>query len=446
MSVYFSPHPLFFLTLAALGNVAIALMTVVMAYAVAYHGVLLPDRVVKHSLIHYLLRGPFVGVCLLVLMLVIPRVERILGLPRDAVLIFAVVVGIVVLQIVINLAKPFIDLIIYRRDREEITWFQELDKRLLTSTDLSELLEDILATLSDLLRTRSGFVIVMKEGKLDLAAWCGSRLLAERFLTSCDLTALLTPSSSAGDAHLTFNLEHSTLDEISESSDLIVQNGYWLFPLRSEAQGATLGILGVKARATGMELTPREKEWVRLLVVQAQMALENMQLQQGVFSVLQRIAPEIERIQRWRGTFGYAGPAPIEPLEESPIYSPDFQKAVKDALDHYWGGPKLSDSPLLKLGVVRDAVARDGQNPVKALRAVLDEAIESLRPDGTPSLDTREWVLYNILDMRFIQGRQIREIADRLVVSESDFYRKQRLAIEAVARELIQMEQKREVA
>ena len=42
--------------------------------------------------------------------------------------------------------------------------------------------------------------------------------------------------------------------------------------------------------------------------------------------------------------------------------------------------------------------------------------------------------------MRFIQGRRVREIADRLAMSESDLYRKQRVAIGHLARVLGEME------
>ena len=51
-----------------------------------------------------------------------------------------------------------------------------------------------------------------------------------------------------------------------------------------------------------------------------------------------------------------------------------------------------------------------------------------------------EWTLYNIVDLRFIQGYKVRDVAKRLVMSEADLYRKQRLAIEEVARVLADME------
>ena len=55
-----------------------------------------------------------------------------------------------------------------------------------------------------------------------------------------------------------------------------------------------------------------------------------------------------------------------------------------------------------------------------------------------------EWMVYNILDLRFVERLRIREIAQRLAMSESDFYRKQRIAIEQVAQTLRQMELARE--
>ena len=74
--------------LLLLGNIGVLLMMVLMAYSVAYFGTLTPDRVVKHDLIHYLLRGPLVGAVVIFTMLAVPKVQRIMGLPRDTVLIF----------------------------------------------------------------------------------------------------------------------------------------------------------------------------------------------------------------------------------------------------------------------------------------------------------------------------------------------------------------------
>jgi hypothetical protein len=160
---------------------------------------------------------------------------------------------------------------------------------------------------------------------------------------------------------------------------------------------------------------------------------------------LRRIIPGIDRIQQIRGVVPYAAAEPDtsaeEMLEPSPVYNPEFESWVKDALTHYWGGPKLSYSPLVQLRVVNQAIEEADDNPTKALRLVLGRVIENLRPEGKPELSTPEWLLYNILEMRFIQGRKVREIAERLAISESDLYRKQRVAIGQVARVLTEMEQ-----
>jgi hypothetical protein len=49
-------------------------------------------------------------------------------------------------------------------------------------------------------------------------------------------------------------------------------------------------------------------------------------------------------------------------------------------------------------------------------------------------------MLYNILEKKFLEGRKVRDVALRLAMSEADLYRKQRLAIEAVAQAIADME------
>lgn len=433
------PSPLVYevvLLISLAGNVGVALMIVVMAYSVAYFGVLTPDRVIKHSLIHYLLRGPFVATCVIILMLVIPQVERILGLPRDTVLIFAIVGTIILLQIFINLAKPFIDRLIYRQDREEVTWIQELDKRLLTTTDLKQFLENVLAALCESLRVQKGFVVVMADGELRIEASCGP------------FNPALSPPKLGGKGGVLNAADLMTLVQSPSNSeelgkdDFVVRNGYWLLPLRNKAREFTLGILGVDARCPEPDLTADELEVVRFLVTQIELALEDRHLQQGVFSALRQIIPQIERIQRWRGTVRYLGSPGLQTLEEGPLYGPDFQQWVWDALSHYWGGAKLTKSPLLKLKIVEKALEEHDGNPVKALRSVLDRAIESLKPESESRKTTSEWILYNILELKFIERLRMRDIAMRLAMSESDLYRKQRVAIEEVAKTIAAMEQR----
>jgi hypothetical protein len=95
---------------------------------------------------------------------------------------------------------------------------------------------------------------------------------------------------------------------------------------------------------------------------------------------------------------------------------------------------------LLGLRTVRSTMKETG-SPTKALQAVLRRAIEDLRPDEQLEPTAQEWVLYNILQMSFLRGLSRKEIAYKLSMSESDFYRKQRVAVEEVARQLALMEE-----
>ncbi|MBN1138773.1 MAG: hypothetical protein JXM73_19470 [Anaerolineae bacterium] len=413
-----------FLALLFAGNVSVLVMIVLLAYSVAYFGVLTPDRAVKHNLIHYLLRGPFVGAMVIFVMLTIPRVQRILGLPRDTVLVFAVVGLIVFLQLAINRLKPVIDRVIYRQDREEISWIQTLDRRLLTTADLSGFLENTLAAICDLLQVQTAFVAVWAGGEYRLEAGCGVRAEAERFLEEQNLSTLTT---ATGDKE--------------NGRAFVAANRFWLAPLHSQTSDVRLGILGVQARTAIPDLSPEEEKLVSLLIGKAREAMEDRYLQQNVFDTLRRILPNIERLRRWRNVTRYADSPPMEIIEDSPIYSPEFPQWVKDALSHYWGGPKLTDSPLLGMRIVQAALREHSGNPAYALRLVLTQAVEGLRPEGERKMATADWILYNILEMRFLRGLRVRDIAGQLAMSESDMYRKQRVAINQVARVLADMEQ-----
>ncbi len=406
------------------GNVAVLLMIVLMAYSVAYFGALTPDRVIKHTLVHYLLRGPFVGAVVIFTMLAVPKVQQILGLPRDTVLIFAVVGVIVLLQLAINRAKPFIDRVIYRQDREEIAWIQTLDRRLLTTADLGAFLENTLAALCDLLQVRTGFVAAQAAGQHRLESYCGDRPAIDAFLNEYDL------------ASLSLSIQNQ-----QEERCFVPGSGFWLAQLYGQAGEVQLGVLGVQARSLAPDLTPDEREIATLLIDRAQEALEDRYLQQNVFDTLRRILPDIERLQRWQDATRYAGTPPMQIIESSLVSSPEFEQWVRGALSHYWGGPKLTESPLLGLRIVGETARTQGGNPAQALREVLNQAIEGLRPAGERRMTATEWLLYNILELKFVRGLRVRDVARRLAMSESDLYRKQRVAIAEVARALADLEQ-----
>jgi hypothetical protein len=94
----------------------------------------------------------------------------------------------------------------------------------------------------------------------------------------------------------------------------------------------------------------------------------------------------------------------------------------------------------MRLQIVQKAMDQNDNNPTRALRAILNNAIELQKPEGERSMTTTEWILYNILELKFVQGQRVRDVARRLAMSESDLYRKQRIALENVARTIDNME------
>jgi len=433
------PSVLFFLSLVFISDVVMALMVTLMAYSVAYFGILIPDRVVKHRLIHYLLRGPFVATCVVMLLQIVPRMAQLLHLPTELSLTVTIVGAIVLLQLAINHLNPILDRIIYRRDLAEITWLQELDERLLTSTDLQQFLENLLTALCDLLRVRSAFVAVAAGGKLRLEAYSGPRQLVDTFLAQVNPSQVLAEEGGEALPVLADRPGEGT-GKTTPSPCFHLQGDYWLLPLRANSNSIPLGLLGIEARAPLRNLTSEEREALALLVEQARVGLEDRHLQQGIFSALELIIPEIEQIQQRRGQPRYAD-SPLLATVASPPSADEYPDLVKDAFSHYWGGPKLTENPLQRLRIVQDMLADYDYNPAKALRAVLKRALEVLRPDGQRSMTTSEWLLYNIVDLKFIQGQRARDVAARLAMSESDLYRKQRVAMAALAEIIARMEE-----
>jgi len=74
------------LTILFLVNIGIALMIILMAYSVVFFEALAPERVVKHNLVHFLLRGPIMAAFVISIIQILPDRERILGLPSGMVL------------------------------------------------------------------------------------------------------------------------------------------------------------------------------------------------------------------------------------------------------------------------------------------------------------------------------------------------------------------------
>jgi hypothetical protein len=413
-------HPFMFWGLATSSNLAVGGLIIIMAYAVAFFGVSWPDRVVKTRLVKWIMRGPVTASVALGAMTIVRRIGDYFGMVYSGAVPTTMVVMVLLMEHAITLFAPLWErLVFYGGDRSDLALLQSLEDRLVTQGDLRQFLEAVLAAARDHLQSPSAFVAALDENGPSLIVATGNPPLPKE-----------TNLSEAIQAINGNNKEKYTWGD------------YWIFPLHQrpetdESQPILLGILGVLHRPE-QELEREQHQALTLLSQRAVQALQDRLLQRRVFRSLEELEPEADMIQRWRAAGRYDSSSGLF-AETLPLES-DFANLVRDALTHYWGGPKLTQSPLLQLQIVQQAFREHNDSPANALRSILRLAVDSVRPEGERRF-TGEWILYNILEMKFIEGRKVREVATRLAMSEADLYRKQRVAIEEVARAIGSMEQ-----
>ena len=414
-------YQLVFWLVVTISNLLVSALLIVMAYAVAFFGVPWPDRVVKRRLAKWLMRGPVTASSVLAVTTVLRRLGFNFGLPNSAIVPVAMVFTILIMEHVITFVAPLWERWLFNGgDRGNMDILQTLEERLLTTGDLRQFLEAVLAAVVDRLQVDQAFVAALSSQGVDFMVTIGG----DNPFENEDLSTNL--------------LQVAAQNGLSES--LFSSGDYWFIPLldQESESGELLGLLGVLHTAD-QDLDPEQVEALSILTERAVMALQDRKRQQQVFSSLEALSPTMSVIQRLRAAARYDGTdvltAPEVPLEDRKL-----SQWVKDALTHYWGGPKLTESPLMGLSIVQQAMQENEGNPTNALRAILRKAIEYTRPEGERRF-TADWILYNILEMKFMEGRKVREIAMRLAMSEADLYRKQRVAIEAVANAIVEMEQ-----
>lgn len=425
-------HPFLFWGAATLINLAVGGLVVVMAYAVAFFGVSWPDRVVKSRLFKWIMRGPVTASAALGVMTVVRRGGTLFGTEYNAFVPLSVVAVVLLLEHTITLAAPLWErLLFFGRDRTELTLLQNIEERLLTRGDLQQFLESVLAAVRDHMQSPSAFVAALDGEELSLIVMAGNRNMLEQENLSDALQVAEQENGNGSERH-EFTWGH-----------------FWILPIRQRKRGDMdpdelpnlLGLLGV-ARHSDQSLDADQRDALWLLAERAGLALEDRQLQQQLFRSLEDLQPRVDMLQRLRAFSRYDSRVNLL-AEELPPES-DLANWVKDALTHYWGGPKLTQSPLIKLQVVQELADEYEGNSANALRALLRKAVDQVKPEGERRF-TSEWILFNILEMKFIEGRKVREVASRLAMSEADLYRKQRVAVEAVARAILDMESEKQL-
>lgn len=427
--------PLWLWPVIILGNLVVGLMFGVLTAHLAYFGTASPDRVVRVRLFKFMARVPLAGSIVLLVYVLISRNSPILGLPAETALGFSLVATIMLVEWAIHAYKRPLERLFQLNNDPDVRTIQRLSERLLTTRDLQQFLESILAATCEALRTPTSFVAAITPDGPHLEAVVGPLAESEEILQDANWRELARPNGNGEN-------KNSDQDSLETVGDFFVWHNYWIRPLHSRQENIVLGILGIRARSETPDLNKDETEIFERLLQQAAHALEDRILQQEVFATVEGLLPQITAIQQRRSEAAFGGlPVLAQDTQAAAVvYDPEFNTMVRDALTHYWGGPKLTTSPLMRLQIVQEAMAQHENNATKALRAILNNAIELQKPGGERSMTTAEWILYNILELKFVQGQRVRDVARRLAMSESDLYRKQRVAIENVARTIGTME------
>lgn len=106
-----------------------------------------------------------------------------------------------------------------------------------------------------------------------------------------------------------------------------------------------------------------------------------------------------------------------------------FLELVQDALNHLYDSPHLQQHELTRLLTDNRVSTQRSQD----MRRILLDAIGALRPmPGVPAQSV-DWRNYQILELRYIEGLEPREIMEQVALGKSQYYRDQARIVEMVA-------------
>ena len=419
---FFSRIPILFWIIVSLSDLMVGSFLVIMAYSVAFFGVTWPDRLVKSRLFKWFLRGPFTASVVLAITTIVRRLGLLWDEPYNAFVPIFMVGMILLLEYLITLLAPIWErLLFYGSDRRDILRIKFLEDHLLTRSDLHQFLEIVTATLCDLLQVKGAFIAMMDTGGLQMLTKTGDDSHFEEIETSEEVLSLSLKTGA------------------ETSRRYLFWSGHLLIPLiyDDENNGKNLlGLCGFPWDET-QQIDEEHLHSIEILAYRVTMALRDWRMQQQVLNSMETLQSQVALFQQLRAKSSYNKTSVL--LDEANLPEEDFVDWVKDALSHYWGGPKLTESPLLSLKIVQSAIGEHDGSQTNALRGILKSAIDRIRPEGERRF-TAEWILYNILELKFLEGRKVRDVANRLAMSEADLYRKQKVALEAVSKTIVSME------
>ena len=413
--------PLVFWLLSIISNAIVFITLITMTYAVSFFGFPWTDRVIKSRLFRWVMRGPITASLTLGVTTIINRLGKLWQVDVSALIVLAMVAVIVLFEYSITLFANIWERFLFsKNDREELEQIRSLEDKLLTSNDVRQFTDLILATICDLLQVQGAhlFVINGNGNGMDVLAGRLSQNYTDQKGEFLNLAASF---------------------EEQERTIIPVKNGCSILPLffiPNDGSPELMGVILVED-FDNSRMDSEKQTSARKLTSRLALALHDRKVQENLFVSLEMLTPQVSIIQDLLATSRFNQE---KIYDESPITdTQEVDKWVKDALDHLWGGPKLSQNMLLRLRLIEEKTVMENESPVNALREVLRAAIDQLKPEGERQY-TNEWILYNLLDLKYLSGWKVKDIARKLSLSEADLYRKQRIAISAISNLIINME------
>lgn len=108
-----------------------------------------------------------------------------------------------------------------------------------------------------------------------------------------------------------------------------------------------------------------------------------------------------------------------------------FVDQVKDALDHLYDLSYLSEHSLI--ADLRSIQVPAGTSRAHTLRQTILDAIHGLQEELPPGLANRPGRIYHLLELRYVESLPYREVMSELGLSQPQYHREQRRAVEALA-------------
>ena len=260
-------------------NLFVYISLITMAYSISFFGFPWTDRLIKSRLFRWVLRGPIAASITLGITTLISRLGEQLDFAfTSSLVILGMVSTIILFEYLVTIFAPIWERIFFSgSDRLELEKVRVLEDRLLTTNDIQQFLEMILATLCDRLQISGAAFIVPENSSPEMQVRIGNLSGLDKGIVN------------------KFNEFITNGDDLS-----FIENfgDYFLIPVKSEEDSSEKIYGGVIFQEEiPRDLDAEKKNAVLRLVDRAAFALRERAEQERVLASFEMIVPQTSVIQ-----------------------------------------------------------------------------------------------------------------------------------------------------